>query len=221
MENSPCVRQVFFPGDHGDLGWIEAEAGLVHAPLAWMIQQLNTYLEINFNQAALDKRFRQRVSKSDGSSQSASPTQMVNSVPAWCRRKKQRTKLRMFAIFGIRHRQPGRLQVSEEATSVQIHVAARLRHRLGDGEGYGVPGYRYTEPPMGRPYWKHETQGQPSLRKRVSEESTASHNDIRSRDTSRTDVKMAEGIEEAELGPLEAQLLRISDAELQAKSSRP
>lgn len=50
------LLQVWFPGTHGDIGW-ETETGLSEAPLAWMIQQLQILVGIQFDESALKARF--------------------------------------------------------------------------------------------------------------------------------------------------------------------
>lgn len=51
------VHQVFFLGDHGNMGKLGQQEGLVHAPLAWMVQQLSSHLGITFDEDKLKKRF--------------------------------------------------------------------------------------------------------------------------------------------------------------------
>ncbi|SCB64303.1 unnamed protein product [Fusarium graminearum] len=52
------VHQVFFPGNHSQLGWIDEQESFVHAALAWMIQQLHSHADIRFNDNELKKYFQ-------------------------------------------------------------------------------------------------------------------------------------------------------------------
>ncbi|GKU07189.1 hypothetical protein FLAG1_10113 [Fusarium langsethiae] len=52
------VHQVFFVGNHGDMGWIDRrKESFVHAPLAWVIQQLHWHSSIQFDEKKLKEYF--------------------------------------------------------------------------------------------------------------------------------------------------------------------
>ncbi|KAF4955923.1 hypothetical protein FSARC_11738 [Fusarium sarcochroum] len=53
----PNVHQVFFVGNHGDMGWVDNHESFVHAPLSWMIQQLESHLNIAFDEDELQRYF--------------------------------------------------------------------------------------------------------------------------------------------------------------------
>ncbi|CAF3589937.1 unnamed protein product [Fusarium graminearum] len=52
------VHQVFFLGNHGDMGWIDRrKESFVHAPLAWIVQQLDWHSGIRFDEVKLKEYF--------------------------------------------------------------------------------------------------------------------------------------------------------------------
>ncbi|UZP34348.1 hypothetical protein NXS19_002164 [Fusarium pseudograminearum] len=52
------VHQVFFVGNHGDMGWIDRrKESFVHAPLAWIVQQLQWHSGMRFDEVKLNEYF--------------------------------------------------------------------------------------------------------------------------------------------------------------------
>ncbi|KAH7219435.1 hypothetical protein DER44DRAFT_879377 [Fusarium oxysporum] len=82
------VHQVFFLGDHGNMGKLGQQEGLVHAPLAWMVQQLSSHLGITFDEDKLKKRFPSCTSEGQNEMMSRQgthdTTHEVMMKHAWC-----------------------------------------------------------------------------------------------------------------------------------------
>ncbi|KAI0198835.1 hypothetical protein F4808DRAFT_246452 [Astrocystis sublimbata] len=161
------VHQVYFSGTHSAMGWIDEQDGLVHAPLAWMIQQLQSHLHLRFDEAKLAARFpsyRAQAQNVDNPSASAN-------LPSWCRGSIAGTSKLRLAVMGTQLRQPGFIDYSEHTSSGQsqddksdpcpltynttqslIHVGARLRICIDDNNA--VPGYTMVLPTIGRHHWE-------------------------------------------------------------------
>src|SRR6201999_4384805 len=56
-DSSMVLKQVYFIGNHSDLGWECEYGGLVDIPLAWMLQQLQDCAGLKFDEDELQKRF--------------------------------------------------------------------------------------------------------------------------------------------------------------------
>jgi hypothetical protein len=153
----PNVYQVSFPGCHGNMGWIEEVEGLVHAPLAWMIQQVHTRLNILFDETKLAARFPAYSPHS--TSTSSSSNQPSNSIPKhtfpqsaaspWYRERIRQPKAGLLAVVGKKARKPGHISDSSGVTDLKVHIGARLRN---DQDEDTVPGYKLMAPVTGRPY---------------------------------------------------------------------
>lgn len=115
------------------MGWIKDGESLVHAPFAWMIQQLHSYLGIRFDEAKLTARFPSfgRASTNDSTSATESAnnpcggvslgqaaTKNVSTfeafsepeqIPGWCRGRISYAGAAMLALVGKKARQPGQI----------------------------------------------------------------------------------------------------------------
>ncbi|KAH7196378.1 uncharacterized protein B0J16DRAFT_408120 [Fusarium flagelliforme] len=149
------VHQVFFLGNHGDLGWVDVgEESCVHAALAWMIQQLHSHSKIEFDGEKLKRYF-------------------TNNRPnlaryPWANGRITRTSAPVLAFMGKKVRKPWRSRGALEGGSdgsestrisgcaahtlpeIQIHIGARVRESTEENV---VPGYTLKAPIEGQPYW--------------------------------------------------------------------
>lgn len=196
------VYQVSFPGTHSNLGWMEPKEGLVHGPLAWMIQQLSTFLNITFDEDKLKKCFPSYYAEG-----SVEPT-----APKWYKGDIKRHSSFTLHIMGKKARQPGRINGPNRTTEMKIHVGARLR---AEADRTAVPDYSLVTPRTGRPYWalSPKTPSWMSFRTNSSESSSSSSSEPKGRFSlcfrSPSMSKTADMIEEAAVGPLEARLLGL------------
>ena len=222
------VHQVFFPGNHGHLGWIEEKEGLVHAPLAWMIQQLQTYVGLEFDEEQLIARFPnyQRSSRAPNAVASSSgsdtlvPTMELQEddsllaidPPKWYQGRILPYSSALLAVIGKHSRSPGYLSSIEDAREAQIHCGARLRGTVGGVEA--VPGYTMGRSEDG----VHWTRLMPpklgwarSLSPAKTSGSRTSHHHKGAQDEGlKTSHSLVGCIYEAKVGALEAALLGIS-----------
>ncbi|KAK7911904.1 hypothetical protein PG985_014385 [Apiospora marii] len=203
LMNGPAVHQVAFPGSHGNLGWMEEGEGLVHGPLAWMIQQLHSHLGTQFKEERLEERFPKYTQMQSNaiqavtslnltgkdtkgknievSSRDTSPSSIV-ATGHWHDGNIKLAHSGVLAIIGKKIRDPGHLSSAEGAAGLEIHIGARLRNRR-DGSN-AVPKYALNAPAEGRLHWERRTD-------------------------SSTTLELARRIEEAEVGALEARLLGL------------
>ncbi|KAH8590660.1 hypothetical protein B0O99DRAFT_691438 [Bisporella sp. PMI_857] len=211
------VYQVSFPGCHGDLGWIEETEGLVHAPFAWMIQQVHTHLNISFDEAKLATRFPGYRPPSPPSSATAislnslsisASTSATTTTPPqelaarWYLGRIQKLNTGLLALVGKKARKPGLINLPDGATDLKVHIGARLRNDQDNANT--VPGYTLMAPVTGKPYWARRM---PQLRWGCRSSSNESlKNGSRK---SNSWPRIAERIEEAEVGALEARLLGL------------
>ncbi|KAF9779361.1 hypothetical protein IL306_001906, partial [Fusarium sp. DS 682] len=204
------VHQVFFLGDHGNMGKLGEQEGLVHAPLAWMVQQLHSHMNITFDEDKLKKRFPSCVSERQAASVTRQGTEdtthEVMMKHAWCCPSGSipGAGVGRLVIMGRKDRNPGMVLnccgaecgdsssdeiAQHEATSshAQVHIGARGRSECGFRDA--VPGYLGVQPmdPNQVFYWK-----------RVAK--------------SEQQVVAADVIEEAKVGFLEARLLGLPAA---------
>ena len=233
LMRGPRTHQIYFPGNHSDLGWIDDTESLVHAPFAWMIQQLHTHLHISFDEAKLAARFPSYRGSRAGGRPTRSNT--VNSIsdssqdfgPRWCQGRIRHVGRGMLAIIGQKPRRPGRVVENSHnpspspvagATNLRMHIGARLRTNL-DGI-WAVPGYTLMVPARGKLYWARQrgqsrsgwgTWGRGSQSWSGSDaESVRQNGNLRARGSWR-DSWTADRIEEAEVGSLEARLLGLPE----------
>ena len=134
------LLQVWFPGTHGDIGW-ETETGLSEAPLAWMIQQLQTLVGIQFDESALKARFPAY----------GAPAGKVL-APKWLKSHAHQPSRAVLPFVGRKARVPGAYDRSEMATNERIHISARLRSGSLPHEK-AIPGYRVHLDADGTHYW--------------------------------------------------------------------
>lgn len=200
------VQQVSFPGGHRNLGRIEETEGLVHAPFAWMIQQVHTHLNICFDEAKLAARF---------------PSYRPSSIPdgkistlengsAWYHGRSQHISSGLLVIIGKEARKPGYVNCPGGATDLKVHIGARLRNDVDDAT---VPGYMLMAPVTGMPYWAARRVHPRLWSWRSSDSDSISSLKVRSNKNRSANswLKTADRIEEAEVGALEARLLGLPD----------
>ncbi|KAM5379168.1 hypothetical protein ACJA88_005728 [Fusarium oxysporum] len=204
------VHQVFFLGDHGNMGKLGQQEGLVHAPLAWMVQQLSSHLGITFDEDKLKKRFPSCTSKGQTEMMSRQgthdTTHEVMMKHAWCCPSGSipGAGVGRLVIMGRKDRNPGMVlnycdakcidsstseSTQHEAASAhaQVHIGARGRQECGFSDA--VPGYLGVQPmdPNQVFYWKRRATGE-------------------------QEVVSADIIREAKVGLLEARLLGLPAA---------
>ncbi|KAI1068204.1 hypothetical protein LB507_004237 [Fusarium sp. FIESC RH6] len=164
------VHQVFFLGNHSDLGWIVVgQETFVHAVLAWMIQQLHSHSKIKFDDDKLKRYFNSYrpnlVPTSGGSGGTTTPLAYY----PWATGHPTRTSPAVLAIIGKKVRKPWKLALGRRALEggpdgsesprisacavqnipeIQIHIGARE-----STEENVVPGYTLKAPIKGQPYW--------------------------------------------------------------------
>ena len=215
------VYQVSFPGSHGNLGKIEETESLVHAPFAWMIQQVHAHLNICFDEAKLAGRFPSYrppplfSSRPPVPNPNQTPTAPPQPSPKWYYGRIENINSGLLAIMGKKARQPGSINNPSSATTdLQVHIGARLRNDL-DGTKT-VQGYTLMAPVTGMPYWArwipHSRRGWRGTR--TDSESSLSGGSRPSKThsyNSNLGPRMADRIEEAKVGALEARLLGLPD----------
>jgi hypothetical protein len=203
----PNVIQVSFPGCHGDLGWVEDAEGLVHAPLAWMAQQVHTHLRIEFDEIEMGKRFQNY--RPEGATE---PT----ALPTWYKGKVERLNPVTLGLMGKKARKPGRVDMSRSdgLTDLKVHIGASLRNSAVEDKDV-VPGYTVIMPTTGTPYWvRKEAKSKWSWPSRSdsgsSRTSSSSGGSFPTRRSmTRSLSKTADRIEQAEVGSLEARCLGL------------
>ncbi|KAF5646597.1 hypothetical protein F25303_5408 [Fusarium sp. NRRL 25303] len=204
------VHQVFFLGDHGNMGKLGQQEGLVHAPLAWMVQQLSSHLDVSFDEDKLKRRFPSYTSEGQAEMISRQGTHDTTHEAmmkhAWCFPSGSipGAGVGRLVIMGRKDRNPGMVlnycdadctdSSTDESTHhetapphAQIHIGARGRQECGFSDA--VPGYLGVQPmdPNQLFFWK---------RSAVFEQ----------------EVVAADVIQEAKVGFLEARLLGLPAA---------
>lgn len=185
------VYQVFFPGSHGNLGWIENKQDLVYGPLAWMIQQLHAHVGIIFDEKKLAARFPSFQPESDA----------AFSAAKWYNGRIDHVNPCLLKFIGSKAREPGHINCPNGDTDLKIHIGARLRCKIDGAKT--VPGYILMAPVTGRPYWTRCMVQRSRWRRNSS--STES---LSSKKSNSIPVA-ADSIEEAPVGGLEAKLLGL------------
>ncbi|KAF4956025.1 hypothetical protein FGADI_4198 [Fusarium gaditjirri] len=201
------VHQVFFLGDHGNMGKLGEQEGLVHAPLAWMVQQLSSHLNIIFDEDKLKIRFPSCISEEYAEMMSRQETHGTTHEAmmkhAWCCPSGSipGAGVGRLVIMGRKDRNPGMVlsycgaecngsstdeSTQHEAASAhaQVHIGARGRLECGFSDA--VPGYLGVPPldPNQVFFWKKRATGE-------------------------QEVVAADIIPEAKVGYLEARLLGL------------
>ncbi|KAG4265015.1 hypothetical protein FPRO04_00701 [Fusarium proliferatum] len=177
------VHQVFFLGDHGNMGKLGQQEGLVHAPLAWMVQQLSSHLGVSFDEDKLKRRFPSYTSEGQpgrmsrqGTHDTAHEAMMKH---AWCCPSGSipGAGVGRLVIMGRKDRNPGMVlnycdadctdsstdestRHETASTHAQIHIGARGRQECGFGDA--VPGYLGVQPmdPNQVFFWKRRATGE-------------------------------------------------------------
>ncbi|KAF5971176.1 hypothetical protein FBULB1_9374 [Fusarium bulbicola] len=204
------VHQVFFLGDHGNMGKLGQQEGLVHAPLAWMVQQLSSHLGVSFDEDRLKRRFPSCTSEGQTGRVSRQGTHDTTHEAmmkhAWCCPSGSipGAGVGRLVIMGRKDRNPGMVlnycdadctdsttgeSSQHEAASAhaQVHIGARGRQECGFSDA--VPGYLGVQPmdPNQVFFWKRRATGD-------------------------QEVVAADVIQEAKVGYLEARLLGLPAA---------
>ena len=208
LMRGPNVIQVAFPGCHGDLGWVEDTEGLVHAPLAWMAQQVHTHLHIELDKIEMGNRFQNY--RPEGATE-------ATALPTWYKGKVERLNPVALALMGKKARKPGRVDISRDdgLTDLKVHIGASLRNYGAVKGTDAVPGYTVTKPTTGTPYWvRKEAKSKWSWPSRCnsgsSRTSSSSDGSLPTRRAmTRSLSKTADRIEQAEVGSLEARCLGL------------
>lgn len=176
------VHQVFFLGDHGSIGKIEKHEGLVHAPLAWMVQQLKSHMSITFDEDKLRERFPSYISEEQAKVASRQGSQHTTrkfmEQHAWCcpSGSLPGAGIGKLFIMGKKDRDPGMVlkfcdsEYPESSTDElsrheadsshpEIHINARGRQTCGFFDA--VPGYvGSVSPDSSRVWlWKRNMKG--------------------------------------------------------------
>jgi len=143
LPESSCNRlaQVWFPGNHGEIGWENENKGLSDAPLAWTVDQLHTHVGIQLDDAALQARFP---------AYRASPAS--HQPPTWRTSRTHHTRSATLTVLGRKPRLPGTYVREGMLTNENVHITARLRSQELPLENI-VPGYRHHMDSDGRYYW--------------------------------------------------------------------
>jgi hypothetical protein len=174
-----------------------------------MVQQVYTFLHIEFDELKLAARFPDY--RPEGADE---PTH----EPSWYKGKIERVSSGYLAIIGKKIRKPGRINCANGLTDLKVHIGARLRNYGASRNEDAVPGYALKEPmadaPCFAPYWV-----QLPVRSRWSWNSKSSRSSGSSDDSSLRRVtrvgtwspvpKAAERVEEAPVGALEARCLGL------------
>ncbi|RBR17967.1 hypothetical protein FVER53590_00277 [Fusarium verticillioides] len=201
------VHQVFFLGDHGNMGKLGQQEGLVHAPLAWMVQQLSSHLGVSFDEDKLRRRFPSCTTEGQNERISQlhthDTTHEAMMKHAWCCPSGSipGAGVGRLVIMGRKDRNPGMVlnscdadctdssteeSIQNETASAhaQIHIGARGRQECGFTDA--VPGYLGVQPmdPNQVFFWKRRATGE-------------------------QEVVAADVIQEAKVGFLEARLLGL------------
>ncbi|KAG9508114.1 hypothetical protein J7337_001675 [Fusarium musae] len=201
------VHQVFFLGDHGNMGKLGQQEGLVHAPLAWMVQQLSSHLGVSFDEDKLRRRFPSCTTEGQNERISQlhthDTTHEAMMKHAWCCPSGSipGAGVGRLVIMGRKDRNPGMVlnscdadctdfsteeSIQNETASAhaQIHIGARGRQECGFTDA--VPGYLGVQPmdPNQVFFWKRRAAGE-------------------------QEVVAADVIQEAKVGFLEARLLGL------------
>ncbi|KAF5628799.1 hypothetical protein F52700_7891 [Fusarium sp. NRRL 52700] len=204
------VHQVFFLGDHGNMGKLGQQEGLVHAPLAWMVQQLSSHLGVSFDEDKLKRRFPSFISERQYGIMSRQGTHDTTHEAmmkhAWCCPSGSipGAGVGRLALMGRKDRNPRMVlnycdgdctdSSTDESTQhetasarAQIHIGARGRQECGFSDA--VPGYLGAQPmdPNQVFFWKRRVTGE-------------------------QEVVAADVIQEAKVGFLEARLLGLPAA---------
>lgn len=180
--SGPTVHQVFFPGNHGNMGWVEDTEGFVHAPFAWMIQQLHSHLQISFDEAKLAAHFPSYRPRTSAPPISPGTPPLSGLGHHWYTRPIPRPRAGVLAAMGRKPRQPGKIASYCEAglcdnghdgsgnkegggrssgsrnsvaAASPSHIQVHIGARLRtdiDGAN-AVPGYALAVPVTGPLYW--------------------------------------------------------------------
>jgi hypothetical protein len=213
--SSTHIRQVSFPGSHSNLGWIRDGESLVHGPLAWMAQQVHTFLNVEFSDHELAACFPSF--RSEGAEE---PTREAT----WYNGRIKTPKSGTLAVIGKKVRQPGPVNSATGLTDLKIHIGARLRnHGVLEGDTIdAVPGYALQAPATGAPFWAlrlgssrwpwARTNSKDSRRSRSSSSDHSSSPRTSKAGTwgaSTSAPRAADRIDEAPVGALEARCLGL------------
>jgi hypothetical protein len=221
------VYQVSFPGNHGNLGWMDKKNpdDLICGPLAWVLQQLQTHLNLTFKEDRLVKYFpRFRPEE---------PVVLPNAeneeaIPTWVKSKIPKTNGVLLSIMGKSTRKPGRITSSDTIVpDIEIHRSVRLRGHGQSPNDPPIAGYHPAMDTDGTHYWAKDGRTRSWFKaafgRKDSADSRSSSGSAQgererespSRSSSMSSTSpMATRINEAKVGPLEARLLGLTPSKV-------
>ncbi|CAG1986325.1 hypothetical protein QX201_002003 [Fusarium graminearum] len=221
------VHQVFFVGNHGDMGWIDRrKESFVHAPLAWIVQQLDWHSGILFDEVKLKEYFP---------SYGRDPGNDLPCIDGPIARTSRITRL----FMGIKERQPWNVaNFSHTANNgendghdttgdtilsdVQIHVSARYYEH----PELAVPGYTQNARIEEKFHWiqqsnSRQNSSSSSLSLKQKPCSVANHKRIAclpGSEPTNNGGQTRHRIYPALVGPLEARLLALPPAAVSSRA---
>jgi hypothetical protein len=209
----------YFPGNHSSMGWMNKKKAekLICGPLAWMLQQLDTYLSITFNPEELTKHFV-HYNNSTNILAAATPSSLqLTPNPAWISDKFSKPNFMALAIMGKISRKPGRITTrGNEFPDLEIHCSVRMRGYGQSKDDPAISGYKSIRRADGTWCWVKECVsrrwlwGRMGSAMRHSGFESSADGPERSSSCSSAGSSTASIIHEAKLGPLETKLLGLS-----------
>ncbi|KAF2461969.1 hypothetical protein BDY21DRAFT_375870 [Lineolata rhizophorae] len=180
------LKQVWFPGSHGNLGWEDVQGGLVDIPLAWMLQQLQWSVGLEFNQERLARRFPRFAEI---------PIPLdCDKEHQWIHSRVRGSKSWFMMLMGHKSRVPGYYPKDGMKTNEEIHPSVRLRGYGKKRSDSAIPGFHCASNQDGAFSWVEDSKhSRPLLRRSDSEASNVYRT-----------------IPEAKMDEFEAQLLGVS-----------
>jgi hypothetical protein len=136
------LKQVWFLGAHGDLGWENPEGGIHDIPLAWMLQQLQDTCALQYDENKLAVRFP-RMNKE---------ATTIQESPEFVHDAIRRTGTGFSALIGWRTRKPISHYRDRMKTNEKVHPTVRLRGYGVNRHDAAIPGF-HVEERHGRYVW--------------------------------------------------------------------
>jgi hypothetical protein len=178
-------------------------------PLAWVLQKLKTHLDLKFNEGQLEKCFpRYRPG-------GPVPNEESEAVAACVNAKISKTNGILLSIMGRRTRKPGCIRSPETSVpDVEMHRSVRLRGHGQSSNDPAIAGYRPDMDPDGSYFWARDFQRTRSLivtlGLKVLTGSSSGSGSTQGGGEGEGEIPshMAHRINEAEVGTLEAELMK-------------